>query len=688
MASTDAMPFPKKNVAFRVIFPIYDADGDLVTGATGLDSEVSKDQGTFTDCTNEATEIATASGIYYLDLSSTEMNADHVGVIVKTTSSGAKTTFLSMYPIENGDLPVNVTQIGGSAPNALISGRIDANVGAYQSGQAPLQPTTAGRTLDVTTTGEAGIDWANIGAPTTTQGLSGTTVKTATDVETDTADIQSRLPSALVSGRMDSSVGSYQSGNAPLQPTTAGRTLDVTVGGAAGIDWANVEGQTSGVNLISTIIQQSQFIGTDGITNSSLAASAITEIQAGLATTSNLNTSMANLLNYLLPLTLNTGTIGVTGNDATHIHLPALEHADDELIGYMLVIMDDDDTMMYVRFITDWVQSTALATLDTALPITPAGGTDVYWLLSEQAAAGGSAPTAAQVADAVWDEATTGHVTAGTFGEQAKTDIDSVLAQIGTAGAGLTNLPWNSAFATGLENGLIAMNLDKLVPVYSTADSGSTTTLVDAFLTQSGADHWKGNMLMFVTGPNFGVARMIEDFNPSTDTLTFTPPVNNAVSNGDQFVIFPQISQWDGKRADHTVAGTYGLDIALAGGVSNAYGLLAGTLKGLVLAEGQVGNSGNTTTTIHLPLLTDYATGDLNGYQLVIEDVSAGERYGRAINSWETSTNLATVDTLPFTPQDDTDNFWLIPPHHVNIDRINKIKMQGAGVLGNEFRPV
>ena len=40
MASTDARPIPIKNTAFRAVFPILDADGDLVTGATGLDSEV------------------------------------------------------------------------------------------------------------------------------------------------------------------------------------------------------------------------------------------------------------------------------------------------------------------------------------------------------------------------------------------------------------------------------------------------------------------------------------------------------------------------------------------------------------------------------------------------------------------------------------------------------------------------
>lgn len=76
----------------------------------------------------------------------------------------------------------------------------------------PLQPTVLGRTLDVSSGGEAGIDWANVGSPTTTLNLSGTTVKTATDVETDTADIQARLPAALVSGRMDASLGAIASG--------------------------------------------------------------------------------------------------------------------------------------------------------------------------------------------------------------------------------------------------------------------------------------------------------------------------------------------------------------------------------------------------------------------------------------------------------------------------------------------
>lgn len=164
MAASDAKPIPQKNVAHRITFPILDADGDLVTGATGLDSEVSKDGGTFTDCTSEATEIATSSGMYFLDLTASEMNADTVAVIVKTTSAGAKTTPIVMYPQEADDIRVSVTYWSTSAiatPDTagypkvtiksgtgtgeinLASGVADADVREWL-GTAAATPTVAG----------------------------------------------------------------------------------------------------------------------------------------------------------------------------------------------------------------------------------------------------------------------------------------------------------------------------------------------------------------------------------------------------------------------------------------------------------------------------------------------------------------------------------------------------------------
>jgi hypothetical protein len=174
MAASDARPIPRKNVAFRATFPIMDADGDLVTGATGLDSEVSKDGGTFADATSEATEIATASGIYYLDVTSTEMNADTVAIIVKTTSSGAKTTVLVFYPEEAGDVRADVVQWLGTAPATPNT-----------AGVPKVDPTLwlGGAIAAVGTTGVPKVDIArvaNSAVPVTTSTLISDAVTDAT----------------------------------------------------------------------------------------------------------------------------------------------------------------------------------------------------------------------------------------------------------------------------------------------------------------------------------------------------------------------------------------------------------------------------------------------------------------------------------------------------------------------------
>lgn len=80
---------------------------------------------------------------------------------------------------------------------------------AYKTGCIPACITVV--TSASGTAGYAGVDWSKVTAPTTTLNLSGTTVKTATDVETDTADIQSRLPAALVGGRIDANMGAISS---------------------------------------------------------------------------------------------------------------------------------------------------------------------------------------------------------------------------------------------------------------------------------------------------------------------------------------------------------------------------------------------------------------------------------------------------------------------------------------------
>lgn len=94
----NVLPEPIYGLPWVETFPILDADGDLVTGAAGLDSEVSKNGDTFADCANEAAEIATSSGTYALALTAAEMSAEVVTIIVKTSTTGAKTTTITRKP--------------------------------------------------------------------------------------------------------------------------------------------------------------------------------------------------------------------------------------------------------------------------------------------------------------------------------------------------------------------------------------------------------------------------------------------------------------------------------------------------------------------------------------------------------------------------------------------------------------
>lgn len=123
----NGLPYPVYGMPWAVTFPILDADGDPVTGATGLDSEVSKNGDTFADCTNEATEIATSSGIYYLLLTATEMTADCVSVIVKTSSTGAKTTILTFYPRKLIQIASGTSQGGDTGYITLAAGTVTFN---------------------------------------------------------------------------------------------------------------------------------------------------------------------------------------------------------------------------------------------------------------------------------------------------------------------------------------------------------------------------------------------------------------------------------------------------------------------------------------------------------------------------------------------------------------------------------
>ena len=124
------------------------------------------------------------------------------GIVADGSLSGAYEVDFPDAAFASGARMV-VCRVRGVANMLAVLIEIELDAVDYQvDAFGAIKPTTAGRTLDVSAGGEAGIDLANIGSPTTTVNLSGVTIKTATDIETDTQDIQNRLPAALVDGRI------------------------------------------------------------------------------------------------------------------------------------------------------------------------------------------------------------------------------------------------------------------------------------------------------------------------------------------------------------------------------------------------------------------------------------------------------------------------------------------------------
>lgn len=72
----------------------------------------------------------------------------------------------------------------GTVDSVSVVGEVVASFSI--EARSALRPTVAARTLDVSTGGEAGIDWANVGTPGSTVGLSATTVATVTTTTTAT----------------------------------------------------------------------------------------------------------------------------------------------------------------------------------------------------------------------------------------------------------------------------------------------------------------------------------------------------------------------------------------------------------------------------------------------------------------------------------------------------------------------
>lgn len=140
-------------------------------------------------------------------------------------------------------IDTEIADIQARLPAALVSGRIDASVGAMAANTVTATAIAANAITAAKIATDA-IDADALAADAVTEIQSGlSTSAEIAAVQADTDNIQTRLPAALVSGRMDSSVGAMAA------------------------------------NVITAAA-----VATDAIDNDAISANAVTEIQSGLAT--------------------------------------------------------------------------------------------------------------------------------------------------------------------------------------------------------------------------------------------------------------------------------------------------------------------------------------------------------------------------------------------------------------------
>lgn len=163
--------------AARCRFPLYLVDAtDGITPETGEAAgqpQISKNGGSWVATTNTLTAIG--NGSYYVELTSTELNT--LGKIHIRYKSAATAEFSASADVVAFDVMV----AAGSTTISAVSGAVGSVTGAVGS-----------------VTGSVGSVTGAVGSVT---GL------TAATVHADLDDIQTRLPAALVSGRIDASVG-------------------------------------------------------------------------------------------------------------------------------------------------------------------------------------------------------------------------------------------------------------------------------------------------------------------------------------------------------------------------------------------------------------------------------------------------------------------------------------------------
>ena len=355
--------------------------------------------------------------------------------------------------------------------------------------------TTTGRTLDVSAGGEAGIDWANIGSPTTAVNLSGTNI----DVDQVVASVSGAVGSVtgLTASNLDATISSRASQVSVdvIDGIVDSILVDTAEIGAAGAGLTNINlpNQTMDIvgNITGNLSGSVGSVATGGITAASLAANAITaakldpdvttELQAGLATAANLSTVAGYLDTEIAAILADTNEIQTDWADGGRLDLILDARASQTSLDTIDGIVDS--------ILVDTAEIGAAGAGLTNINLPNQTMDIVGNITGNLSGSVGSVTglTNATVADAVWDEDATAHQTQGTFGQaigDPAADANTIFGAVVTGAAGATVAA--DIIAVKIETAAIVADTNELQTDW--VDGGRLDLILDARASQTSVD--------------------------------------------------------------------------------------------------------------------------------------------------------------------------------------------------------
>jgi hypothetical protein len=339
-----------------------------------------------------------------------------------------------------------------------------------------------------------------------------------------------------------------------LKPTTAGRTLDVSAGGEAGVDWSNVGSPTTSVDLTNTTINIASG------SRATLVDEVWDEVLTG-ASHNVVNSAGRRLRQVDASFVITAGT--AQAGTASSITLAAGASATNDIYKHDGLIIVGGTGIGESAIITAYDGATKVATVAPAFVITP-DATSEYEIVPAIACVhsiGDNVITAASTAADFVTEVQSGlasQTSVNTIDDFLDTEIAAIKAvtdALPNAGALTTIQSDLDDIQTRLPAALVGGRMDAnmgaisgsataadnleagglgLVP--GTCSTGSTTTSIVTNLTEATDDHYNGRVITFTSGALLGQTTSISDYVGATKTLTVVA-LTEAPANTDSFII-------------------------------------------------------------------------------------------------------------------------------------------------------